>query len=42
MMGYEPCALPSIISDTAIPAIETRLKALSTARNEALAAHELA
>ena len=42
MMGYEPHTLPSVISDTAIPAIETRLKTLSAARNEALAAHELA
>ena len=42
MMGYEPRALPSVISDTSIPAVESRLKALSAARNEALAAHELA
>ena len=42
MMGYEPRALPSVISDTSIPAVETRLKTLSAARNEALAAHELA
>ena len=42
MMGYEPCALPSVISDTSIPAIETCLKTLSAARDEALAAHELA
>ena len=42
MMGYEPCALPLIISDTAIPAVEDHLKTLSTACNEALAAHELA
>ena len=42
MMGYEPRALPSVISDTSIPAVETRLKTLSTARNEALATHELA
>ena len=41
MMGYEPRALPLVISDTSIPAVETRLKSLSTARNEALAAHEL-
>ena len=39
MMGYEPRTLPSVISNTTIPAIETRLKALSAARNEALAAH---
>ena len=42
MMGYEPRALPSVISDTSIPTVETRLKTLSAARNEALAAHELA
>ena len=42
MMGYEPRALPSVIADTTIPAVETRLKTLSAARNEALAAHELA
>src|SRR6266702_1355635 len=42
MMGYEPRALPSVISDTSIPAVETCLKTLSAARNEALAAHELA
>ena len=42
MMGYEPRALPSVISNTSIPAVEARLKTLSTARNEALAAHELA
>ena len=42
MMGYEPCALPLVISDTSIPAVETCLRTLSTACNEALAAHELA
>ena len=42
MMGYEPRALPSVISDTTIPAVESRLKTLSDARDEALAAHELA
>ena len=42
MMGYEPHALPSIIQNSAIPAVETRLKNLTAARNEALAAHELA
>ena len=41
-MGYEPCALPLVISDTTIPAIDTCLKTLSAARNKALAAHELA
>ena len=42
MMGYEPRAPPLVISDTVIPAVETRLKALSAACDEALAAHELA
>ena len=42
MMGYEPHALPSIIQNSAIPAVKTRLKNLTAARNEALAAHELA
>ena len=42
MMGYEPCALPSVISDTTTPAVETRLKTLSAAHDEALAAPELA
>ena len=42
MMGNKPRALPSVISDTTIPAVETCLKTLSTAHNEALAAHELA
>ena len=42
MMGYEPRALPSVISDTTIPVVETRLKTLSATRDEALAAHKLA
>ena len=42
MMGYEPCALPSVIADTSIPTVEFCLKTLSAAHNEALAAHELA
>ena len=42
MMGYEPHALPSIIQNSAIPAIKTRLKNLTATQNEALAAHELA
>ena len=42
MMGYEPRALPLVISDTSIPTVESRLKTLSAAHNEALAAHELA
>ena len=42
MMGYEPHALPSVIANTSIPTVESRLKILSAARNEALATHELA
>ena len=42
MMGYEPHTLPSVIQNFAIPAVDTRLKNLTAARNEALAAHELA
>ena len=42
MMGYEPHALPSIIQNSAIPAVETRLKNLTAARNEVLAAYKLA
>ena len=42
MMGYEPCALPSVIADTSIAAVESRLKTLSAAHNEGLATHELA
>ena len=42
MMRYEPCALPSVIANTSIPTVESRLKTLSTACNEALAAHKLA
>ena len=42
MMGYEPCALPLVISDTTIPTVETCLKTLAAAHDEALAAHELA
>ena len=41
MMGYEPCALPSVIANTSIPTVESRLKTLSAACNEALTAHEL-
>ena len=31
MMGYEPCVLPSILYNSAISAVETRLKNLTTA-----------
>ena len=42
MMGYEPIALPTILPSTSVPAVELRLKELTAARDEALAAHELA
>ena len=42
MIGYEPRALPSLISDSSIPAVETYLKSLVTAQDEALATHKLA
>ena len=42
IMGYEPCALPSVITNTSIPTVESHLKTLSAARNKALTAHELA
>ena len=41
-MGYEPIALPTILPSTSVPAVELRLKELTAAHNEALAAHELA
>ena len=42
MIGYEPHALPLVLPKTSIPAMETHLKFLNTARDEALASHELA
>ena len=42
MMGYKPCALPTVIPTTSIPTVETRLKQLTAARDEVLAIHELA
>ena len=42
MMGYKPCTLPTVLFKTSIPIIETRLKSLNAAKNEALTAHELA
>ena len=42
MMGYKPHALPSLISDSSIPVVESCLKSLVAAQDEALAAHELA
>jgi len=42
MYGYEPRTLPLVISETHIPAAESRIKELSEARNKALAAHDIA
>ena len=42
MMGYEPIPLPTVLLSSSIPAVETRIKNLQAARQEALAAHELA
>ena len=41
MMGYEPHALPIVIPETSIPAMEDCLKTLNTAHDKALASHEL-
>jgi hypothetical protein len=42
MMGYEPKDIPLAFERTNIPSVETRIKELERAREEALAAHELA
>ena len=42
MMGYNPCAIPSVYPSTPVPAVETRLELLKKVCEEALAAHELA
>ena len=42
MMGYEPCALSTVISESNIPAVESRLATLDATHKEALVAHELA
>ena len=42
MMGYEPHALPSILHNSPISPIETRLKNPTTIQDKVLAAHELA
>ena len=42
MMGYEPCALPTVMPKTSFTAIETHLKSLNATRNEALTTHKLA
>ena len=42
MMGYEPHALPTIISETSLSAVQDCLHSLLAIRKEALAAHDLA
>ena len=42
MMGYESCALPFLISDSSIPAVETCLKSLVAAQDEVLTTNKLA
>ena len=42
MMGYEPCALPTIISKTSIPMVQDCLNILLATWKEALTAHDLA
>ena len=42
MMGYNPRAIPAVVPKTTVPAVEERLENLEKARQEAMAAHELA
>jgi hypothetical protein len=42
LYGYQPPAIPTALGETNLPAVQTRMRALEHARNEALAAHELA
>ena len=42
IMGYEPHALPTVISKASIPAVEDHLKTLNATCDEALTSHELA
>ena len=42
MMGYNPRAIPTVQTQTAIPAVEERLENLQKVCLEAMAAHELA
>ena len=42
MHGEAPVAIPTSFENTRFPAVEERIKDLVTAREEALAAHELA
>jgi transposase InsO family protein len=41
LYGYQPPAIPTALGETNLPAVEKRMKMLDSARNEALAAHEL-
>jgi tRNA(Leu) C34 or U34 (ribose-2'-O)-methylase TrmL len=42
MMGYEPQAIPTAFPKTNIPSVEQRILNLQKAREEAIAAHDLA
>ena len=42
ILGYEPQALPDLVKSSALPAVEECLRILEHARDEALAAHNLA
>ncbi|RXW20770.1 hypothetical protein EST38_g5090 [Candolleomyces aberdarensis] len=42
LYGYQPPAIPTAMGESQFPAAEERLRSLEAARNEALAAHELA
>ena len=42
ILGYEPQALPDLVKSSSLPAVEERLRTLERARDEALAAHNLA
>ena len=42
ILGYEPQALPDLVKSSSLPAVEERLQTLELARDEALAAHNLA
>ena len=42
MMGYNPRAIPSITEQVTVPMVKQQLENLQKARNEAVAAHEIA
>ena len=42
MMGYNPCAIPSVYPSTPVPMVETHLELLKKVHEEALATHKLA